>query len=726
MLSKVIEVDHEKCINCQRCIAVCPVKFCNDGSSDYVEINDDLCIGCGKCIEACDHNARTGIDDWEQVKKMLRGSNEDLVAVVDPAVVADFPNNYLKINGWLEDMGVAAVFDAAFGAELMLKSYAEYIKKESPACIISQQCPTIVNYLEIYQPRLLDYLPPVDSPIVHTIKMVKEFYPQYQAHEVIVISPCLSRKRELEETGKGDYNVTFKSIRNYFKNSSQTLFQYPEQEFATPDPARAALVSKPGGLLEAGQRDLEEVENSGRQISAVEQVYDYLAELEESIEHGFNPLLVDCLSCELGCNGGPGADCSDKTRDELEFAVNQRSQKLKEKYKGNKGGLTSFFNKTSLAQEVKQKWKSGLYKREYFDLSVKNDIQYPSDEQLEDIWQSLNKTSQIERNINCNSCGYFSCYDFAVAVYNNLNKEINCRFYTQELIKKQLNQITATIDNLSSYGKQIEEINKKFSRVFEIIKNVEAGDKETVIALDEIAEAINEIAEGVDSLAGRAEDISINGEKTFALVKETDDKIQAGTQLVDKAAGTMDDLEDSVSKVEQIADKIMEIADETNLLSLDGAIEAANSDQGFGAVADEIKDLADESMDLAEEAKEIVAEVRRVVNKSIEIMVPRNGSSDNIYTIFQDIKSSSSEMRERMDEVNNATEDQVAATEQISVSVEQISASSSEVSSQAEELYKNIKELKQVIAEVKEINQQLCNDFKIETFSAEELLKEFD
>ena len=725
MLSKLVKVNPERCINCQRCIAVCPVKFCNDGSFDYVEINDDLCIGCGKCIEACDHDARTGIDDWEQVKKMLRGQQEDLVAVVDPAVVADFPNNYLKINGWLDEMGVAAVFDAGFGAELMLKSYTAYLKNESPACIISQQCPTIVNYLEIYQPQLLDYLPPVDSSIVHTIKMIKEFYPEYQDHEVIVISPCLSRKRELEETTWGDYNVTFKSIRDYFENSGQTLFQYPEQEFPTPDPERAVLVSKPGGLLEAARRDLEEVEKSGRQISAVESVYDYLAELEESIEHGFNPLLVDCLNCELGCNGGPGTDCSDKTRDELEFAVNQRSQKLKEKYKNNGGSLTSFFNGNSLVHEVKQKWESDLYKRNYSDLSANNDIKYPSNNQLEEVWQSLNKTNELERNINCNSCGYFSCYDFAVAIYNNLNKKINCRFYTQEIIKKQLNQITATLDNLSSYGEQIEEINKKFSRVFEIIKNVEAGDKETVVAVDEIAEAINEIAEGVDSLAESAEDISINGEKTFALVKETDDKIQSGTKLVDEAAETMSDLEDSVSKVEQITDKIMEIADETNLLSLDGAIEVANSDQGFGAVADDIKDLADESMDLAEEAKEIVAEVKEVANKSIEIMVPQNGSNNNIYTIFQEIKDSSAEMRERMDEVNNATEDQVAATEQISVSVEEISASSSEVSSQAEELYKNIKELKQVIGEVKEVNQQLCNEFKIETFSAEELLKEF-
>ena len=49
----VISVKQEDCVNCHRCISVCPVKFCNDGSGDYVEIDSDLCIGCGLCAEKC-------------------------------------------------------------------------------------------------------------------------------------------------------------------------------------------------------------------------------------------------------------------------------------------------------------------------------------------------------------------------------------------------------------------------------------------------------------------------------------------------------------------------------------------------------------------------------------------------------------------------------------------------------------------------------------------------
>ena len=90
-IRKVVDVDQEKCTNCHACIAACPVKFCNDGSGDYVEINPDLCIGCGHCISACSHDARVGIDDLEAFVDATR-KGVPLVAIVAPAIAANFPD----------------------------------------------------------------------------------------------------------------------------------------------------------------------------------------------------------------------------------------------------------------------------------------------------------------------------------------------------------------------------------------------------------------------------------------------------------------------------------------------------------------------------------------------------------------------------------------------------------------------------------------------------------
>ena len=88
-LAEIIEVSKEKCVNCHQCIAVCPVKMCNDGSGEYVTINSNMCIGCGNCIKACTHNARIGIDDFAKFVNDLR-QGQRLVAVVAPAIAANF------------------------------------------------------------------------------------------------------------------------------------------------------------------------------------------------------------------------------------------------------------------------------------------------------------------------------------------------------------------------------------------------------------------------------------------------------------------------------------------------------------------------------------------------------------------------------------------------------------------------------------------------------------
>jgi len=114
-LSEIINVDKDKCVNCHACISICPVKYCNDGSGDYVKINENLCIGCGQCIKACTHKARIFIDDTERFfTDMARGTK--MIALIAPGVAANFPEEYLNLNGWLKSTGISAVFDVSFGA----------------------------------------------------------------------------------------------------------------------------------------------------------------------------------------------------------------------------------------------------------------------------------------------------------------------------------------------------------------------------------------------------------------------------------------------------------------------------------------------------------------------------------------------------------------------------------------------------------------------------------
>ena len=95
--------------------------------------------------------------------------------------------------------------------------YIEYIKNKNPDCVISQPCPALVSFIETYRPELIKYLAPADSPMLHCAKMIKEFYTKYTGYKIAAISPCYAKRREFDETGICDYNVTMRSIQSYME-----------------------------------------------------------------------------------------------------------------------------------------------------------------------------------------------------------------------------------------------------------------------------------------------------------------------------------------------------------------------------------------------------------------------------------------------------------------------------------------------------------------------------
>ena len=97
-LPAVVAVEQDKCVNCHTCIAVCPVKFCNDGSGDKVAINSDLCIGCGNCLKACTHGARRGVDDTAACFAALKRGEQTVIIRVDAGAYAPQPSALIAVR----------------------------------------------------------------------------------------------------------------------------------------------------------------------------------------------------------------------------------------------------------------------------------------------------------------------------------------------------------------------------------------------------------------------------------------------------------------------------------------------------------------------------------------------------------------------------------------------------------------------------------------------------
>ena len=554
-LTPVIFVDEGKCVNCHACIVACPVKFCNDGTGNTVTINHDMCIGCGACIAVCHHDARIGMDDLEQfLKDIKRGTK--MVAIVAPAVAASYPDEYLRINGWLKSLGVAAVFDVSFGAELTVKSYLEHIKNNQPECVIAQPCPVIVTYIQIYRPELLPYLSPAGSPMQHIMRAVKEFYPQYRDHKIVAISPCIAKRREFDDMNLGDYNVTLAHLQEYFEDRHISLQSFPHVDYDSPPAERGVLFPTPGGLLQTAMREVPGIAKKVRKIEGPHVLYPYLDTLPEMIQRGMNPLLVDCLNCELGCSGGTGTTCQHKPMDEVEYYVESRNREMQERYRME---MEDNEKHDKLHDVIDQYWKPGLYDRRYQDLRSNNRVKTPTQSQINEIYaKQLNKTCK-EDELDCGCCGYHTCREMAVAMFNNLSVPQECSVYTQKILEK---------DKVEMEGH---------------LKEVQA--MQTTMSMYQ---------------------------------KMMTDKVHT---LLGQMGHSSDHLQ-SLSKITAAVSVITTLARQTNLLALNASIEAARAGQhgaGFAVVAQEVKSLADKSRVSSEEIAELVSETQTLVARSTDI-----------------------------------------------------------------------------------------------------------
>ncbi|HVP09623.1 MAG TPA: ATP-binding protein [Phycisphaerae bacterium] len=475
---QVIDVDQRKCVNCHACISACPVKFCNDGSGSHVKVDPNTCIGCGNCLRACLHQARRYLDDFAPFMADLE-KGVRMVAIVAPSAAASFPETYMNLVGWLKSRGIEAVFDVSFGAELAAKSMVEFVRRNDPRLVIAQPCPAIVTFVQVYHPELLPYLAPIDSPMLHTMKMIRARYPQFADCRIAAISPCAAKKREFAETGYGDYNVTFESLAHYFQEHQIDLSGEPEGAFANPPAEGAVRFSMPGGLLSTAQRWMPELAERTRKIEGSPIVYNYLRRLPEVVAQDRTPLLVDCLSCEFGCNAGPAALSTDRPPDEIEYWIERRCREIKSHYEcsGTPAGDDTSRDIDGILSDY---WQHDLYTRGYADLKDRNRIRVPDEKTRWVILSQMHKYSESDL-YNCTACGYLSCEGMATAIYNGKNKPENCHFYLakereishREMIEREKrfrNILTTCIEGFVSVDNDfvITEVNPALCRMLQM------------------------------------------------------------------------------------------------------------------------------------------------------------------------------------------------------------------------------------------------------------------
>ncbi len=346
----------------------------------------------------------------------------------------------------------------------------------------------------------------------------------------------------------------------------------------------AVNFSTPGGLKESYMYRYPETKS--RMITKIEGplVYQkYLKNLSQQIAERdpYLPLVVDILNCEKGCNMGPGTINHQLPIDRTEGMIAELADQNKSNANNNKV-LDKFLKK--IIKELDFDYKA------YRNLSDNNTVRKPSNNELHEIYAKMHKETEKDMR-NCGACGYRSCYEMAVAVFNGLNKPDNCFLYKEKEILLEKKMIEESIFDAEKNKQLFEE------------KSIEAEKN-----AEKIKELLIQVSEIFLGISQEVEEISSSSDVTF-------EKYSYIIDNVSKFEGISTDVANKTQNLIPIVETIGEVADQTNLLALNAAIEAARAGEkgrGFAVVAEEIRKLADKTN---EELKKIKPFVEEIINK---------------------------------------------------------------------------------------------------------------
>ncbi len=284
-------------------------------------------------------------------------------------------------------------------------------------------------------------------------------------------------------------------------------------------------------------------------------------------------------------------------------------------------------------------------------------------------------------------------------------------------INQMIRDLSSLIGEVHTAGDSLSEATAQISSAAE---QMSTGAHEQASQTREVATAVEQMSKTViessknaneaANMAKKASDLANVGEKVF---QETIGGMTRIAQLVKKSAEIVDTLGKSSAQIGEIIQVIDDIADQTNLLALNAAIEAARAGEqgrGFAVVADEVRKLAERTTSATKEIADMIKRIQQETTQVVLAMTEGNTEAENGMKLADKAAESLSEIISSVNgvvgmisQIAAASEEQSSASEQVSHNVESISTVATHVSSATGDLAHTAEDLNRLTKHLRDL-----------------------
>lgn len=453
-MANYLTLKKSNCKNCYKCIRHCPVKSIRF-SANQAHIVENECILCGQCFVVCPQDAKEIVNDIEKAKVLIQ-SDDPVYASIAPSFIANYNGIGIEsLKKALLKLGFYDVEETAIGATYVKNEYEKMVKDGEHNIIISSCCNTVNLLIQKYFPRALKYLANVLSPMQAHCSDIKKRNPKAKT---IFIGPCLSKKEEADRyKGIVDCVLTFEELTNWLNDEGIELEKVEEKVI---DYSKTRLFPTTGGILKT--MNCSESEYNYLAIDGVENCINTL----KDIEYGsVSKCFIEMSACVGGCIAGPII--------EKKHCSHLKDYVLVNNYAGNKD-----FEVTQL--------DSKYYIKNFAPIDLHKDM--PSEYDIAQILKQMGKTKKSDE-LNCGSCGYNTCREKAIAIYQGKAQISMCLPYLKEKAESFSDSIVSNTPNaliVLNDKFEVQQINAAAKKLLHIKSDSDVLGDQVVRILDPV------------------------------------------------------------------------------------------------------------------------------------------------------------------------------------------------------------------------------------------------